>query len=192
MSRSADHLLFHTRYILRARRLPIHYCSHSSLTSTTPPLFGRFVEQHRLTDYEFNTPIEVRSEARSVILSPRRSSLESTYDVLGKKKQICDDWRRHCFYRNERQVLIHSEFIIQTKKLHESDPWCTLFLISFILLNSYLMHIHTQAVFTQSVCLKKTYHTMHSTWTIKTHKESVEMSCTHLRTVMENDSEKSE
>ena len=54
------------------------------------------------------------------------------------------------------------------------------------------MHIHTQAVFTQSVCLKKTYHTMHSTWTIKTHKESVEMSCTHLRTVMENDSEKSE
>ena len=86
MSRSADHLLFHTRYILRARRLPIHYCSHSSFTSTTPPLFGRFVEQHRLTDYEFNTPIEVRSEARSVILSPRRSSLEPTYDVLGKKK----------------------------------------------------------------------------------------------------------
>ena len=27
MSRSTDHLLFHTRYILRARRLPIHYCS---------------------------------------------------------------------------------------------------------------------------------------------------------------------
>ena len=39
-----------------------------------------------------------------------------------------------------------------------------------ILHNSYLMHIHTQAVFTQSVCLKKAYHTIHSTRVVKTHQ----------------------
>ena len=55
-------------------------------TSTTLPLFDRFVEWSRLSDYEFNTPIEVRSEVRSIMLPPRRSSLESTYDVLDRRK----------------------------------------------------------------------------------------------------------
>ena len=40
---------------------------------------------------------------------------------------------------------------------------CTIDVVHSILHNPYLMHIHAQPVFTQSVSLKKAFHTIHST-----------------------------
>ena len=64
-------------------------------------------------------------------------------------------------------------------------------LVSVILHNSYFFaHSHTSCVHSVRVSEKDISHDAEHI--IKTHKESVEMSCSHLCTGVENDSEKSE
>ena len=51
--------------------------------------------------------------------------------------------------------------------MHLVFSWCV---VHSILYNSHLMHNRTQAVFIQSVCLKKPYHPIHSTELLKAHQ----------------------
>ena len=102
----------------------VQYTALPNWTPTATLLCSRFAEQCPFKGYEPNAPVEVSSEATLIVLPSQgavSNLLVATLLLLSMRRRrvdwTWDGWPHHRFYRSERQVRAHSEFITQTENI---------------------------------------------------------------------------